>query len=80
MSDVFHVFTRQGDAVREVEAALEALKARGVSRQDAGLYKCMFVTRADQTVLMTETRDTPLAVEVRARGGWLEPGDQPLNT
>jgi hypothetical protein len=79
MSDVYHVFTRPGDAVREVEAALEALKARGISRQDAGLYKCMFVTRADQTVLMTETRDTPLAVEVRGRGGWLEPGDRKLD-
>jgi hypothetical protein len=80
MSDVYHVFTRAGDHVRDVEAALDALKARGVSRQDAGLYKCMYVTRAEQTVLMTETRETPLAVEVRGRGGWLEPGDQPLRT
>jgi glutamate synthase domain-containing protein 1 len=79
MSDVYHVFTRAGDAVREVEAALDALKARGVSRDGAGLYKCMYVTRADQTVLMTETRDTALAAEVRARGGWAEPGDRPLN-
>jgi hypothetical protein len=28
---------------------------------------------------MTETRDTALAAEVRARGGWAEPGDKPLN-
>jgi hypothetical protein len=76
---VYHVFTKPGDAVREVEAALDALKARGVSREGAGLYKCMYVTRADQTVLMTESRDTALAAEVRGRGGWLEPGDKPLN-
>ena len=81
MSDpVYHVFTRPGDAVREVEAALAALKSRGVDRSGAGLYKCMYVTRADQTVLMTETRDTPLAQEVRGRGGWAEPGDKPLRT
>jgi hypothetical protein len=77
---VYHVFTKPGDAVREVEAALQALKTRGISKQDAGLYKCMYVTRADQTVLMTETADSALATEVRARGGWMEPGDKPLNT
>lgn len=79
MSDVYHVFTRPGDAVREVDAALQALQARGISKKDAGLYKCMYVTRADQTVLMTETRDSALATEVRGRGGWTEPGDQALN-
>lgn len=75
----YHVFTRAGDAVREVEAALKALEARGVTRDGAGLYRCMYVTRADQTVLMTETRSTALAEEVRGRGGWAEPGDKPLN-
>ena len=67
-------------ADQQVEAALAALKARGVSKSEAGLYKCMYVTRADQTVLMTESRDTALATEVRSRGGWTEPGDQPLRT
>ena len=62
-----------------VEAALEALKARGVSREGAGLYKCMYVTRADQTVLMTESRDSALAVEMRGRPGWGEPGDRQLD-
>jgi hypothetical protein len=76
---VYHVFTKAGDAVREVEAALAGLRARGVSKTDAGLYKCMYVTRADQTVLMTETRDTPLAAEMRGRAGWREPGDQSLD-
>jgi hypothetical protein len=79
MSDVvYHVFTKPGDAVREVEAAVQALRARGVSKADAGLYKCMYVTRADQTVLMTESRESPLAAEMRGRGGWMEPGDRPL--
>lgn len=79
MSDiVYHVFTRAGDAVRDVETAVEALKARGISKADAGLYKCMYVTRADQTVLMTESRDSALASEIRGRGGWAEPGDKPL--
>ena len=75
----YHVFTRAGDAVREVEAALKALAARGVTAEGAGLYKCMYVTRADQTVLMTESRSSALAEEVRGRGGWAEPGDKPLN-
>ena len=79
MSDVYPVFTRAGDAVRDVEAALAALQARGVSKTDAGLYKCMYVTRANQTVLMTETRETPLAAEMRGRAGWTEPGDQALD-
>lgn len=76
---VYHVFTRAGDAVREVEAALKALEGRGVTREGAGLYKCMYVTRADQTVLMTESRSSALAEEVRGRGGWAEPGDRPLS-
>jgi hypothetical protein len=39
----------------------------------------MYVTRADQTVLMTESRDTALAAEMRGRPGWVEPGDRPLD-
>jgi hypothetical protein len=79
MSGPYHVFIKAGDSVREVEAALDALKGRGVTRADAGLYKCMYVTRADQTVLMTESRDTALAAEMRGRPGWMEPGDEPLD-
>ncbi|HEX2210630.1 MAG TPA: hypothetical protein VHG93_23315 [Longimicrobium sp.] len=79
MSDPYHVFIKPGDGVREVEAALDALKKRGVSRHQAGLYRCMFVTRANQTVLMTETRETPLAAEMRGRPGWTEPGDRSLD-
>lgn len=79
MSQVYHVFIKGGDSVREVEAALQALQGRGISKQGAGLYKCMYVTRANQTVLMTETADTPLAAEIRGRPGWTEPGDRPLD-
>jgi hypothetical protein len=79
MSDPYHVFIKGGDAVREVEGALDALKKRGVGRDGAGLYKCMYVTRANQTVLMTESRDTALAAEMRGRPGWTEPGDRPLD-
>jgi hypothetical protein len=79
MSEPYHVFIKAGDSVREVEAALDALKGRGVGRADAGLYKCMYVTRADQTVLMTESRETALAAEMRGRPGWVEPGDQALD-
>ena len=79
MSEPYHVFIKGGDAVREVEAALDALKKRGVSREGAGLYKCMYVTRADQTVLMTESTGSELAREMRGRPGWTEPGDRPLD-
>lgn len=79
MSDPYHVFIKGGDAVREVEGALDALRQRGVTREGAGLYKCMYVTRANQTVLMTESRDSALAAEMRGRAGWTEPGGRPLD-
>jgi hypothetical protein len=79
MSEPYHVFIKGGDAVREVEGALDTLKKRGVGKGDAGLYKCMYVTRANQTVLMTESRDTALAAEMRGRPGWSEPGDERLD-
>lgn len=79
MSDsVYHVFTKPGDALHEVEAAVRTLKARGVAREAAGMYRGMYVTRADQTVVMTETPDSPLAVELRGIPGWSEPGDRPV--
>jgi len=75
---VYHVLIRKGDALAEVDAALEALKARGVSREASGLHKHMFVTQAAQTVVMVESRGAPLAAELRGRPGWAEPGDVPL--
>ncbi|HEX8904294.1 MAG TPA: hypothetical protein VF771_05590 [Longimicrobiaceae bacterium] len=76
---VHHVMTKRGDATAEVDDALRALAARGVSRQAAGLHKVLHVTRAQQTVVMAAGRDCPLAVELRGRRGWSEPGDEPLN-
>jgi hypothetical protein len=79
MAEIYHVMTKGGDARAEVDAALEALAARGVSREASGFHKHMHVTRAEQTVLMVARRDSPLAAELRGRG-WAEPGDQPLRT
>lgn len=73
-----HVFTKSGDACAEVDEALRALAARGVSREASGYVKCLHVTRAEQTVVMVATRDAPLSAELRSRPGWREPGDVPL--
>ena len=79
MADIYHVMIKAGDAVAEVDRALEALKRRGVSREEAGFHKYMFVTQAKQTVLMLTSRESPLAADLRGQG-WMEPGDQPLRT
>lgn len=73
-----HVFVKPGDALHELQAVVDALKARGIGRDEAGLYKGMYVTRADQTVVMTESRTSPVAGELRGRAGWSEPGDAPV--
>lgn len=75
---MYHVLTREGDACAEVDHALRALQARGVPREASGFHKCLHVTRAGQTVVMVERRDSPLAAELRVRPGWREPGDAPL--
>jgi hypothetical protein len=74
---VYHVFVKPGDALADVEAAVAALASRGVAREQAGLYRAMYVSRADQTVAMTESSDSPLAGELRSRTGWTEPADPP---
>lgn len=74
----YHVFIKKGDARGEVDAALKALQGRGISREDAGFHKYMHVTQAEQTVVMVQRRDSPLAAELRGRPGWSEPGDVPL--
>lgn len=76
----YHVLIRSGDALAEVEDALRALEARGVSREASGCHKAMHVTQARQTVVMAEDRDAPIAAELRGRTGWTEPGDVPLRT
>ncbi len=74
----YHIFTRQGDGRAEVDAALDRLKARGVSREASGFAKYLFVTRAEQTVVFAESRQSPIAAELRGLAGWREPGDQAL--
>jgi hypothetical protein len=64
-----HVLTREGDATPEVEAVL-----RGMRDGKGGLYRYFYVTRANQTVVMTESTTSPLAEALRSRGGWREPG------
>ena len=73
-----HVLTRTGDGLADVEAALTRLAARGIARAEAGFQKALFVTRADQTVVLTTERASTLAAELRAAGGWKEPGDDSL--
>jgi hypothetical protein len=74
----YHVLTGSGDRLEEVEAALRALAERGISREASGFHKNLHVTQAEQTVVMVARRDSPLAVELRSRPGWGEPGYTPL--
>jgi len=78
MAAPFHVFIKDGDALAEADDALRALAARGVSREASGFAKYMHVVQAKQTVVMVESRDSPIAAELRGRSGWREPGDVPL--
>jgi len=73
-----HVFIKDGDALAEADDALRALAARGVAREASGFVKYMHVVQAKQTVVMVESRDSPLSAELRGRPGWREPGDVPL--
>jgi hypothetical protein len=73
-----HVLTRDGDGCAEVDEALRRLESGGTSREAAGFIKCLYVTRAGQTVVMVRDRACPLAAGLRARPGWREPGDAPL--
>lgn len=76
--DAYHVLTRDGDGCAEVDGVLRALEARGTSREAAGFVKYLYVTRAEQTVVMVRDRASPLAAELRGRPGWREPGDAAL--
>lgn len=73
-----HIFIRAGDALAEVDAALKRLRAAGTDSAAAGFNKYLYVTQADQTVVFLTGRDVPLAAELRALAGWMEPGDRPL--
>lgn len=62
------VFTRGGDAIEEVERIV----ASSGGAAAAGLQRSIYVTRANQTVVMVTGRETPLARALRA-AGWDEP-------
>lgn len=72
--EAFHVLIHPGDARAEVDRALEALKRRHGAEADLGFHKYMYVTRAEQTVVMVSGPDAPVAVALRAGKGWEEPG------
>jgi hypothetical protein len=80
VADRYHVLTKSGDGRAEVDQALQALAARGVSREASGFHKYLHVTQAEQTVVMVAARDCPLAAELRGRTGWGEPGYVPIRT
>lgn len=67
----YPVFVRHGDALAEIDALVRELGGA----EPAGLHRHMYVTRADQTVVMTTTSDAQLAAALRARASWLEPTD-----
>lgn len=67
----YPVFVRTGDALDEVDTLVRELGGADA----AGLHRHMYVTRADQTVVMTTTPDVPLAAALRTRASWIEPTD-----
>jgi hypothetical protein len=67
---VYPVFIARGDALAEVDRLVRSLAP---TPADAGLHKCFYVAKADQTVVMSTGRDTPLAAALRARREWSEP-------
>ena len=76
----YHIFTKDGDARAEVDAVLAGLAERGMTREAAGFNKYLHVTRAEQTVVFVDSRESPLSAALRGRPGWREPGDEPLRT
>lgn len=70
VTDEYHVLTKDGDALAEVDQAVRSLG----SAEKAGLHRHFFVTRANQTVVMAHAPDAPIATLLRERPGWKEPG------
>lgn len=66
----YHVFTKHGDARAEVD---ELVRGLGGDAAEAGLHKAIFVSRANQTVVMLRDPEAPLAGLLRGRKGWHEP-------
>jgi hypothetical protein len=65
----YPVFTRRGDARREVD---ELVRGLAKSPTEAGLHKAIYAAQADQTVVLVTDRKAPLASALRATG-WQEP-------
>ena len=68
------VFTRRGDARAEVDEVVHQLEEQYGPAQPVGFVKYLYVTKADQTVVLVTSRNAPLAAALRARPGWIEPG------
>lgn len=75
MESTRHVLIRSGDRLSEVAAAIK--EAGGEAA--AGIHRHFFVTRANQTVVMADSPESPIVGLLRRGGGWEEPGDQPLS-
>jgi hypothetical protein len=69
-AETFPVFIARGDTRAEVDRLLKELAP---TADAAGFRKYFYVQKADQTVVMTLGRDTPLALALRGRKGWMEP-------
>ena len=67
---LYPVFIARGDARPEVDRLARSLAP---SPAAAGLHKCFYVARADQTVVMATGRDAPLAAALRALRELTEP-------
>ena len=66
----YHVLVKVGDSLLEVDGVVREIGSADL----AGLHRSFFVSRADQTVVMAESGDSPISVALRARDGWKEPG------
>jgi hypothetical protein len=70
----YHVLTHRGDARAEVDRVVAELKREQGGEAETGFHKYLYVTKADSTVVMVESADSPLTRALRARAGWQEPG------
>ena len=68
-----HVLTKVGDASAEVEAALREIGGA----EAAGLHRHLYVTRANQTVVIAAGPESQIVKVLRRWPGWLEPSDPP---
>ncbi len=74
----YPVFTKAGDARKEVDEILQSLKEASSADQHAlGFHKHLYVARAGMTVVFVTGRTTPLAEALRERKGWTEPREKP---